>query len=105
MKFAVIKTGGKQYVVAPGKALKVEKLPALAGREIVFDKVLLAGDENGLKIGTPILQDIKIVAEVAEQGRDKKITVLKYKNKTRYRVKRGHRQPYTKVKITEIKTV
>jgi len=103
MPFAVIKTGGKQYIVAPGKMLKIEKLPAEVGKEVVFDEVLLAGDANELKIGTPTIQDAKVTAEVIEQGRSKKITVLKYKSKTRYRVKRGHRQFYTKVKILAIK--
>ncbi len=102
MNFAVIKTGGKQYLVSTGKNLKIEKLPGQAGDKVVLDEVLLLADGEQLKIGTPKVAGVQVTAEVLEQGRAKKITVLKYKPKTRYRVKRGHRQPYTQVKILAI---
>jgi len=95
---AVIETGGKQYKVALGDVLKVEKLANLKkGDKVIFDKVLLVDDQ----IGTPYL-DHKVEGEVQEVGRAKKVTVIKYKAKSRYFKKRGHRQPYTKVKITKI---
>ena len=103
--FAVIETGGKQYLVQSGQTLKVEKLDGEAGKEVVFDKVLLVADEDGtnVQIGTPYLDGATIKAKVEEQGRDKKLRVVKYKRKVRYRRIFGHRQPFTKVTIGEIK--
>ena len=105
MKFAVIATGGKQYLVKPGETLTIEKLPGSAamevGAKIIFDQVLLAGDEGDLKIGTPTLEH-KVEATLVENGRHKKIEVLKYKAKSRYKKRYGHRQPFTKVKIESI---
>jgi large subunit ribosomal protein L21 len=101
--FAVIETGGKQYIIREGEELKVEKIKKPAkGKEIVFDKVLLIDDGKKTELGTPYITGRKITAEFLEEGRGKKITVLKYKRKTRYKVKRGHRQPYTKTKIKSI---
>ena len=102
MKFAVIKTGGKQYRVTEGDMLKVEKLDADKGRAILFNQVLLAVDGEGVKIGKPYLADAKVEADNLETGKSKKVLVFKYKSKTRYRVKRGHRQPFTRVKITKL---
>ncbi|MAZ40991.1 50S ribosomal protein L21 [bacterium] len=100
MNFAVIETGGKQYVVAPGASLSVEKLPkAKEGGKITFDKVLLLSDGKSVKVGAPYVSGAKVEAEVTEMGRGKKVTVLKYKRKVRYRVKKGHRQPFTKIKV------
>lgn len=100
--FAVIATGGKQYLVKEGDVLQIEKLPVEAGQTVQFD-VLLTAEEDGSKveIGVPTLS-AKVSAEVIEQGRAKKISVVKYKPKVRYRKRVGHRQPYTKVKITKI---
>ncbi|MCD6270714.1 50S ribosomal protein L21 [bacterium] len=100
--FAVIKTGGKQYLVAPGDKIKVEKIEDEKGKEIVFDKVLLLEKNRKLEIGTPFVSGAKVVAKVLEQGKGKKITVFKYKAKKRYKVKKGHRQPYTEVEILKI---
>lgn len=99
--FAVIETGGKQYLVKTGDILKVEKLTAEAGQEIIFDKVLLTAEADGseVKLGAPYLDGAQVKAEVLEQGRGKKIRVVKYKRKVRYKRVRGHRQSYTKVKI------
>ena len=103
MKFAVIKTGGKQYRVAEGDFLKVEKLAATKdGKKVVFDQVLLAVDGEKLAVGKPIVKTAKVLAENLETGKSDKVLVFKYKSKVRYRVKRGHRQPYTKVKIVKI---
>lgn len=101
--FAIIETGGKQYKVAVGDILEVEKLPK-AGEDgqIIFDKVLLVDNGKDTQIGTPYLEGAKVEANFIEEGRDKKITVIKYKPKVRYRVKKGHRQAYTKIKITKI---
>jgi large subunit ribosomal protein L21 len=98
-KFAVIMTGGKQYLVKPGDNLKIEKIDAEKG-DFDFDKVLLVADGENLKIGKPFLNDVKIPAEVLGQGRGKKVIVAKFKSKTRFHKKAGHRQPYTEVKIT-----
>jgi large subunit ribosomal protein L21 len=103
--FAVIETGGKQYLVKTGDSLKVEKLIAEAGKEVVFDKVLLLANEDGtdVKIGTPYLEGVKVTATVEEQGKGKKVRVVKYKRKVRYRKVHGHRQAFTKVKIAKVK--
>ena len=100
--FAIIETGGKQYKVAEGDYLQVEKLVAGKAGEVVFDKVLLVADGDKVKTGTPYLEGATVTAKFEEEGRAKKITVIKYKAKTRYRVKNGHRQPFTKVKIEKI---
>ncbi len=102
-KIAIIETGGKQYKIKENDIIKIEKLPMNVGETIEFDKVLLISEENGnnIQIGTPYL-DAKIKAEIVEQGRDKKIRVVKYKPKTRYKRVKGHRQYFTKVKIIQI---
>jgi len=100
---AVIFTGGKQYNVKEGDILKVELLKT-NGKKTIFDKVLMTFDETSgeAKIGAPYLDGVKVEAEVLGDGQDKKVTVVKYHAKTRYRRKIGHRQMYTKVKITKI---
>lgn len=96
----MIETGGKQYVVSEGDTITVEKLnEAQEGKTVTFDKVLLTSDGTKTDIGTPYIAGAKITAECVETGRGKKIIVQKFKNKTRYRVKKGHRQAFTKVKI------
>lgn len=101
---AVIKTGGKQYKVKEGSRLKVEKLAGEASGKITFSEVLLLADESGkdVKIGLPTIAGAKVEATVLAQGRAKKITVIKYKPKVRYRRKVGHRQLFTEVKIERI---
>ena len=100
---AVIFTGGKQYNVKEGDALKVELLKT-DGKKMIFDKVLMTFDETSgeANIGAPYVDGAKVEAEVLESGKGKKVTVVKYHAKTRYRRKLGHRQMYTKVKITKI---
>lgn len=104
MKQAVIKTGGKQYLVAEKSVIKIEKLPVNTGDKFKFDKVLAIFDKDGkaVKIGDPYIKDAKISAEILDQGRAKKIRVTHYKAKTRLHKVYGHRQPFTKVKITKI---
>lgn len=98
--FAVIETGGKQYLVRPGDKVRVEKLgKPQKGTTVVFDKVLLVVEGGEVKIGTPYLKGAKIKAEWLKDGRNKKITNVKYKSKTRQGTKKGHRQIYTEVLI------
>ena len=101
-KIAVIKTGGKQYKVKPGQVLKIEKLDAEAGGQVKFETLLTAtNDGQEMNLGKPTLGE-KVEGKILEQGRDKKISVVKYKAKTRYYKNVGHRQPFTKVEITSI---
>lgn len=101
---AVIKTGGKQYIIKKGDSLKIEKIVGEVGDNVTFDEVLLAYDDEAqdVKVGAPVLESAKVSATIEEQARDKKISVIKYKPKSRYRRNVGHRQPYTKVTITEV---
>ena len=100
--YAIVQTGGKQYRVEPGTTLRVESLSSDRGREVEFEDVLLVSRDGEVTLGTPTVPGARVKAEVVSNGRGGKIIVLKYKNKTRYRVKRGHRQAYTEVKITDI---
>ena len=97
--YAVIKTGGKQYKVAAGDEIFVEKIEGEAGETVTFEDVLAVADDNGIKAG-----DVKatVSGEIVKQGKNKKVVVLKYKAKKGYRSKNGHRQPYTRVRITAI---
>lgn len=100
---AVIKTGGKQYIVSEGKTLTVEKIESEVGSKIEFDAMLISDEEGSdVKIGTPIVDGAKISAVIKEHGRAKKISVIKYKSKSRYRRNIGHRQPFTKIQIEKI---
>lgn len=100
MTFAVIKTGGKQYKVAEGDVLRVEKLESKDGN-VVFNDVLLV--VNGeVKLGQPVVSGAKVAAKVLEEGKGEKKMVFKFKSKTRQHKKKGHRQPYTKIQITKI---
>ncbi|MEA2092425.1 MAG: 50S ribosomal protein L21 [Patescibacteria group bacterium] len=102
---AVIETGGKQYLVSPGEKIKIEKVEAEVGSNISFKEVLLIEDKKGsFSIGTPYLEKAEVVGEVVEEGRGDKKIIFKYKPKKRYKLKKGHRQQYTEVKITDIKT-
>lgn len=102
-EFAVIATGGKQYIVRAGDTVRVEKLEAKEGDTVVFDKVLVVDNGKDTTIGAPYISGAKVEAEVKEQGRADKILVVKYKAKSRYLKRNGHRQPYTEVLIKEIK--
>ena len=99
---AIIKTGGKQYKVAVGDKIKIEKLEGEAGAVISFDEVLFIGDETDAKIGTPFIEGAVVEGTLVEQGRHKKVWGIKHKAKKRYKVKFGHKQMYTEVEITKI---
>jgi len=100
--YAVIETGGKQYKVSPGQALDVELLDVAEGSTVELDKVLLIADGDRVTVGTPTVDGAKVVATSQGDGRSKKIIVLKYKPKVRYRKKTGHRQFYTRLVIDRI---
>ena len=101
MPFAVIKTGGKQYKVSEGDVLSVEKLEHETDT-VTFEEVLLVSSDKETKVGQPTVAGATVAAEVLEDGKEKKKMVFRYKNKTRYKKKKGHRQPFTKVKIGKI---
>jgi large subunit ribosomal protein L21 len=100
--YAIIKTGGKQYMVNEGDVLTVEKLDVESGAKVVFEEVLAVGNNGELQVGSPVVSGAKVEATVVECGKAKKIIVFKYKPKKDYRKKQGHRQPFTKVKIEKI---
>ncbi|MFH1255018.1 MAG: 50S ribosomal protein L21 [bacterium] len=100
MKIAVIKTGGKQYKIAQGQNLKIEKIDAEVGTILKF-QTLLSAEDDKVNIGKPELGEI-VEGKITEQGKNKKVSVVKFKNKTRYKKNVGHRQPFTKVEITKI---
>lgn len=100
--FAVIETGGKQYKVNEGDVIFVEKLDVAEGEKVVFDKVLVVCDENGVKAGKPTVEGATVSANVVKNGKSKKIYVMTYKSKKNEKRKIGHRQPYTKVQIEKI---
>ncbi|MDP4001100.1 MAG: 50S ribosomal protein L21 [bacterium] len=102
MQQAVIDTGGKQYLVSPDEKIIIEKLDALAGDSVVFDKVLLTVDGDKVKVGKPYVTGSKVTGKVLTQQRGKKLVVFKYKAKSRYRRKQGHRQSETIVQIEKI---
>ncbi len=101
-KIAIIETGGKQYLVMNDSVLTVEKLPAAKDKKITFDKVLLVDDGKETKVGSPYVLGASVSAELVEEGRAKKVTVIRYRQKSRHFVKKGHRQPFTKVRITSL---
>ena len=101
--FAVIESGGKQYRVDVGKAMKVEKLEVEPGQKVIFDKVLLKADKSKVLIGQPYLKDVSVEGKATSQGREDKKIVFRYHSKTRYRKKKGHRQFYTALEISKIK--
>ena len=101
--YAVIETGGKQHKVTEGEIIRVDKLNAEPGAEVVFDKVMMVKtDDDAIKVGQPYVENVSVTAEVLEQGKAKKIIVFKYKRKKNYQRKQGHRQQYTAIKIKAI---
>jgi len=100
--YAVIQTGGKQYRVQPGETVQVEKLDAEVGKTVEFNEVLLVADGEKVRLGTPHVAGVKVVAEVVDQGRDSKILVYKYRRRKAWHKKQGHRQAFTALKVTEI---
>ena len=100
--YAVFKSGGKQYRVSKGEKLKLEKLEANVGKKVVFDQVLSVGEGKDINIGTPYLADVIVEAKVIDEGKDKKIEVVKFKRRKNYKRNFGHRQHYSLIEVTNI---
>ncbi len=100
--FAVIVSGGKQYRVQEGQTLKLEKLAAEAGSSVEFDRVLLVGNGDDIKVGAPVVDGAKVAAEVVSHGRGDKVTIVKFRRRKHHMKRQGHRQWFTEVKITGI---
>lgn len=101
---AVIKTGGKQYIVKPDDKIRIEKIEKKEGDEVSFAEVLLVEKNKKVEIGMPLVKGAKVLGKVLQQGREEKVSTVKFKSKVRYTVRKGHRQPFTEVKITKIET-
>ena len=103
-KIAIIETGGKQYVVTKDSVIDIEKLSDARekGSKVTFEKVLLTDDGSAIKVGRPYISGAKVSAELVETGRDAKVRVIRYRQKSRYLKKKGHRQPYARVRITAL---
>ena len=101
--YAVIESGGKQHRVTEGEVLQLEKLDAATGDKVEFDKIVMVGEGDSVKIGTPYVDGGQVTAEVLKQGRGDKVTIIKFNRRKNYRRKQGHRQWFTEVKITGIK--
>ncbi len=100
--YAIIRCGGKQYQVAPGDRVRVEKLPGNLGDVVDLTDVLMVSQEEGVKVGHPVLSDARVTARIVEQDKAKKVLVFKKKRRKGYRVKKGHRQPFTALEIQAI---
>ena len=100
--YAIIKTGGKQYAVTPGRKVKIEKIEGSSGDKVNFDQVLLTSLDGKISIGSPNVKNATVIGEIQDQVKNDKVTTFKYHNKTRYRVRRGHRQLMTDVLIKDI---
>ena len=102
--YAIIESCGKQYKVAEGDVIFFEKLDVEEGKKVTFDNVVLVSDDKKVEVGAPYVKGVKVEGKVVAHGKGKKVLVYKYKAKKNYRRTQGHRQPYTKVEITNIKT-
>ena len=102
--YAIIKTGGKQYKVAEGSEVIIEKLDVEEGSSVTFEEVLVVGEGEEIKIGRPFVEGAKVTGSVVKNGKGPKLRIFKYKHKTNYRRRQGHRQPFTKVKIEKIES-
>ncbi|MBY8965739.1 50S ribosomal protein L21 [Algiphilus sp. NNCM1] len=100
--YAIIQTGGKQYRVKKGDALRVETLPAAVGETIEFDRVLMVGEGEEAKVGSPLVDGAKVSADVLEHGRARKVHILKFRRRKHHMKRQGHRQNYTAVRVTDI---
>jgi large subunit ribosomal protein L21 len=101
--YAIIRTGDKQFRAEPGMTLKVPSIGAEVGDSITFDEVLVTSTDDGVKVGAPTVEGASVLAEVVSHGRGKKITVFKWKRRKNYRRKKGHRQGFTEVRVSEIR--
>lgn len=102
--YAIIQTGGKQYLAKPGAELKIEKVSGKVGDPITFEKILMTSDGENINIGAPYLENVRISGRITRQDKDRKVIVFKYKRRKDSRKKRGHRQEYTQVRVEEIGT-
>jgi len=100
--YAVVSTGGKQYRVQKGETLRVEKIPGEGGSKVTLDKVLMVADGESIRVGQPLIEKAAVQASIVEQDKAKKILVFKYKRRKRYRRRKGHRQPFTAIRIDGI---
>lgn len=103
MTYAVFATGGKQYRASEGEILRVEKLDAAEGASVEFDQVLMVGEGEAVKIGTPVVDGGKVTAEIQAHGRGDKVGIIKFRRRKHHMKRQGHRQPYTEIRITGIK--
>jgi len=101
-KIAIIETGGKQYVVSDGDVVTIEKVPVEKGGKVTFDKVLLVDDGKAVTVGAPLVAGAKVSGELVSEGRAAKVTVIRYRQKSRYFKKKGHRQAFAKVRILSV---
>ena len=100
--YAVVKTGGKQYRVAPGEKLRIEKIPADVGAEVVLDQVLMVGEGESVRLGQPVVSGVTVKATVVSHGRGEKIRIFKMRRRKHYQKHQGHRQNYTELRIESI---
>ncbi|MGE5508483.1 MAG: 50S ribosomal protein L21 [Chitinophagales bacterium] len=100
--YAIVETGGKQYRVTEGDIISVEKLGAAPGQQVILDQVVLVGDGDRVTVGKPHVDGVKVVGTVVAEGKSKKVLVFRYKAKQNVRRKRGHRQPFTRVRVEKI---
>jgi large subunit ribosomal protein L21 len=100
--YAIVETGGKQYKIQPGEVLRVEKLAGNVGDPVAFDKVLMLGTEDEVRVGTPLVDGARVTGRIVTQDKGRKIVVFKFKRRKRYRLKKGHRQLFTAVQIDAI---
>lgn len=100
--YAIIRSGGKQFRAEPGKTIKVPALDAQPGDKVTFDEVLVAGLDNDLKVGTPVVSGATVTGEVVKHGKTKKVIIFKWKRRKNYRRKQGHRQDFTEVRVNDI---
>lgn len=101
---AIIRAGGKQYLVSPGQKIKIEKVAKKEGSEITFNQVLLLEKGKKIEIGTPLVKGAKVIGKIVRHDKAKKVIIFKYKAKKRYKIKKGHRQPFTEVEIIKIES-
>ena len=101
--YAIIEECGRQYKVTKGDVVFFEKFDVEEGKKVIFDKVILVSDDNKVEVGNPYVKGVKVEGKVISHGKGKKIVVFKYKAKKNYKRQQGHRQPYTKIEITDIK--
>jgi large subunit ribosomal protein L21 len=101
--YAIIRSGGKQYRVAEGDRVRLESIAGEVGDEVSLEDVLLVGHPDSTEVGTPFLRDVRVIGTIVEQGKDRKVTVFKFKRRKMYRSKQGHRQRFTEVEIGPIR--